>query len=63
MAAGDAGALKAEILRYAEMPSEERAAIGMRGRKWLLENWPYTKLADDYLKILVPAPEASGTVA
>lgn len=52
--AGDAVSLRDEILRYNELPEEERAKIGMRGREWLFANRNYEKLAEDYLKILFP---------
>jgi glycosyltransferase involved in cell wall biosynthesis len=50
--AGDLSALRDEILRYADMPSEERERIGSRGREWLLKNRQYSKLAQDYLAIM-----------
>lgn len=53
--AADPAALEAEILRYRAMPPAERAAIGAKGRAWLIANRPYPKLADDYLAILLPA--------
>lgn len=34
------------------MSAEERSLVGERGRKWLLENRRYSKLAKDYLSIL-----------
>lgn len=50
--AGDAAALREEILRFARMPVEDRAAIGERGRAWLLAHRDYKVLAEDYLAIL-----------
>ncbi len=44
--AGDVAALRADILRYAAMPAEERAEIGARGREWLLTHRRYRKLAE-----------------
>jgi glycosyltransferase involved in cell wall biosynthesis len=51
--AGDVSALMQEVVRYAQMDIEERRAIGIRGRAWLLENRSYSKLAQEYLKILL----------
>lgn len=52
--AGDSAALRDEVRRYAGMPSENRAAIGERGRAWLLANRDYKVLAEDYLRVLLP---------
>lgn len=52
--AGDLPALRAEILRYCALPDEERAAIGARGRQWILANRTYRTLAHKYLEILFP---------
>jgi glycosyltransferase involved in cell wall biosynthesis len=52
--AGDAPALRDEIRRYSRMTAVERASIGERGRRWLLENRDYAILAQEYLKILLP---------
>ncbi len=41
-----------EIKRISELSAEARAAIGQRGREWLLENRAYQKLASEYLDIL-----------
>lgn len=51
--AGDVYALQRELERYVKMPPQERAAIGARGRTWILANRQYPKLAEDYLKILL----------
>jgi glycosyltransferase involved in cell wall biosynthesis len=51
--AGDVLALQMELERYIKMPAEERAAIGARGRSWILANRQYPKLAEDYLTILL----------
>jgi glycosyltransferase involved in cell wall biosynthesis len=56
--AGDAEALMAEILRLARLPPEELAAMGQRGRDWVLANRDYDKLARDYLAIALPGPAA-----
>lgn len=49
---GDVEALRKEILRYAEMPSEVRAAMGSAGRAWLLCNRKYDVLARNYLMLM-----------
>jgi glycosyltransferase involved in cell wall biosynthesis len=53
--AGDAAALKAEILRYASLPQAERREMGLRGRSWLLEKRRYPRLARDYCAVALPA--------
>ena len=50
----DGSALRAEILRYRAMSEQERLAMGERGRDWLVRNRLYSRLADDYLEILLP---------
>ena len=50
--AEDAAALCREIERYADMSPEQRSLLGENGRKWLLTNRKYDKLAHDYLKYL-----------
>jgi glycosyltransferase involved in cell wall biosynthesis len=55
--AGDAEALRDELVRLANMPPAERAAIGERGRAWLLEHRDYRVLAREYLRILFPDGE------
>lgn len=57
--AGDIEALRMEILRYTEMSFEERAAIGAAARDWLLSNRTYEHLAQDYLRIALPARAAA----
>ena len=52
--AGDVEALQVEVQRYFKMPVKERSQIGARGRNWLIANRTYSKLAQDYLKILFP---------
>ena len=54
VAPGDVDAAVAEILRYAEMPPDERAAMGCRGREWLLEHRSFEQLAEDFEKVLFP---------
>lgn len=56
---GDARALAAEVLRYAEMNPAERAEIGRRGRSWLVENRTFPRLAHEYARILFPGPVVS----
>ena len=50
--AGDAEALRNELLHYFSIGDTERSIIGSRGRSWLLENRQYSKLASNYLDIL-----------
>jgi glycosyltransferase involved in cell wall biosynthesis len=52
--AGDVLALKQEVDRYARMDDKMRHVIGERGRDWLLENRQYKKLAEQYLKAMLP---------
>ena len=52
--AGDMAALRAEILSYAQMDSQQREAMGLRGREWIVSKRRYETLAQDYLKILFP---------
>lgn len=62
--AGDVAALAREIQRYASMPSDERAALGEKGRDWLLANRRYRTLAENYLPVLFgesPQVSAAGT--
>ncbi len=57
--AADAVALRDEIRRFAEMPSDERTTMGERGRTWLLAQRTYRALAENYLTVLVPRPGKS----
>lgn len=50
--ANDVLALKNEVLRYSEMSESERERVGQKGKKWLLTNRQYSKLAADYLEIM-----------
>lgn len=52
--AGDLMALVQEVRRYAFMNSNERYAIGQRGRQWILDHRNYVNLAHDYLSIMYP---------
>jgi glycosyltransferase involved in cell wall biosynthesis len=45
-------ALVSGILEMQSKKPDDRADMGARGRKWLLKNRPYSKLAQDYLAIL-----------
>ena len=47
-------ALRAAILHYARMSADERAAVGAAGRDWILRHRSYPRLAENYLKILLP---------
>ncbi len=52
--AGDPAALQREVKHLADLPSEEREAMGYRGRTWLLANRDYRVLAQEYLSLLLP---------
>lgn len=52
--AGNLEQLATEVKRISELPEQARVALGQQGRKWLLENRNYQKLASDYLSILFP---------
>jgi len=49
--AGDATALEAALVRFAKLPSERRAAMGLAGRGWLVQHRPWRVLAQDYLRL------------
>lgn len=51
--ANDVDALRAEILRYFEMPESERLRIGERGSAWIRANRNYERLAKSYLPIML----------
>jgi len=53
VASGDVRALLAEIERYFNMGADERVAMGEKGRRWILSNRTYEKLARDYVKLLL----------
>jgi glycosyltransferase involved in cell wall biosynthesis len=63
VAAGDVAALRGEVLRYCELPELDRVAIGARGRDWILANRNYQSLAYEYLAILFPDQDLSGSTA
>ena len=52
--AGDTSGLREAILAMRDLPSAERAAMGLRGRSWLMAHRRYDRLARDYLAILFP---------
>jgi glycosyltransferase involved in cell wall biosynthesis len=53
VASGDVRALRAEIERYFNMGAAERVAMGEKGRRWILSNRTYEKLARDYVRLLL----------
>lgn len=53
--AADPRALKSAIDILVKMSPDARSAMGMRGREWLLLNRPYAKLAEDYLRVVLPS--------
>ena len=50
--AEDKNELLKAIMYYADMSQSERNAIGLNGKKWLLENRSYQKLAAEYIKLI-----------
>jgi glycosyltransferase involved in cell wall biosynthesis len=50
--AGDAKNLAQTILRWSKLSSEELSAIGERGRRWIVDNRNYERLADDYISVI-----------
>lgn len=50
--AGSVNALKEEILKYKNLTVAELNEMGLKGRNWLLKNRSYSKLADDFLKLI-----------
>ncbi|WP_156523508.1 glycosyltransferase family 4 protein [Dietzia sp. 111N12-1] len=51
--AGDSARLAATFRALAEMDDSVLGEMGARGRHWLLSNRSYSKLADDYLSLVV----------
>jgi glycosyltransferase involved in cell wall biosynthesis len=45
----DVNALKVAILKYCSMQSFQREDIGAKGRRWILLNRSYGRLAKEYL--------------
>lgn len=61
---GDVNALKEEILRFVAMAPQARAAMGKRGRQWILTHRNYQALARDYRAVLFsPSSPSLGHVA
>jgi glycosyltransferase involved in cell wall biosynthesis len=52
--AGDAEALRLEIMRLATLAAAKRKLAGQAGRAWVLANRQYSQLARDYLEIALP---------
>lgn len=63
VAAGNAAALEAAILRYAAMSPDDLAARGAAGRHWLLSHRTYPRLARDYIALAESARLRSGRPA
>lgn len=55
VSAGDVAKLKNAITSFAAMDSSVRNEMGMRGRRWILDNRSYQKIASDYLDIMFPS--------
>lgn len=58
--AGDAAALRMEILRLAQLDPAEREAIGRAGCNWVVANRQYPDLAMAYRDILLPSKSDAG---
>jgi len=52
--AGDAVALRNEILRLANLGPEERQRIGQAGRRWIIDNRQYKDLARNFIAAILP---------
>ena len=52
VAAGDASALSKEVIKYADMPTEDREKMGRNGREWILNNRKFSDLAADYIDLI-----------
>ena len=48
----DTNALIEKIIYLHGLSENDRKKIGIRGRKWLLNNYNYPKLSEEYLKII-----------
>ena len=46
---GDTQSIQEAIMSYVSITSEERHAIGAKGKEWILQNRSYLKLANDYI--------------
>lgn len=53
--AGDVNALAKKLEELAALPKVEREAMGQKGREWLLRNRSYSKLAEDFSRIVFNA--------
>lgn len=53
--AGNVTKLREAILYYESIAQIERDKIGIKGRKWVIENRNFPKLAQDYLSIMFPS--------
>lgn len=53
--AGDVNALANKLEVLAALPKVEREAMGQKGREWLLRNRSYSKLAEDFSRIVFNA--------
>lgn len=53
--AGDVNALAKKLEELAALPKAEREAMGHKGREWLLQNRSYSKLAEDFARIVFKA--------
>lgn len=49
--AKDVRSLTMAIHEYAQLPKDQLETIGQRGKKWLLKNRPYNKIALEYCKL------------
>jgi glycosyltransferase involved in cell wall biosynthesis len=61
--ARNVGALADAINRFADMDPQERAAMGERGREWILKHRQYDRLASEYLALILPNLKADTTQA
>src|SRR5690606_10180589 len=50
--AGDVDALATQLEELAQMTPSERAAIGRKGREWLLKHRQYSVLAEDFSRAI-----------
>lgn len=58
--AGDAVALREEVLRLAALSSVERERVGKAGRDWVIANRQYPKLARQFLSVILPQRDLRG---
>lgn len=50
--AGDVEALVSRLEQLAELPKQERLAMGLNGREWLLQNRQYAVLAEEFADVV-----------